>query len=1162
MKTQRMLIGLLILGLLLALPASPGPLSVRATAPARPGAAHLTSDQAIAAAVNDLEATADGYRLRHPRHTATFTPEGVQFTPRGGGPAWAWELTAVMAGDAPLPRVRVGAVRPTSERPGVVAYPRGGLVEQYLARQDSLEQQFVAPRPLPLGGADLVIAGTVRSAGAFEATAEGWRWSTTAGAVRLGSVRVYDASGRDLPATMRVTATGTRIVVDGAALARAAYPLTIDPEIGANDFRISFMGHDTQFDAESPAVAYNPLWEEYLVVWSGDDNTGPLVDGENEIFGQFVDAVTGARVSTVWRLSDVGPDGNTAYGAYAPAVAYNSTDHEYLVVWYGDDDTAPLVDEEYEIFCRRLHLNGHPIGSSRRISSMGPDGNAGYSAYVPAVAYNSTANQYLVVWLGDDNTAPLVHEEYEIWGQRVDGATGAEIGGDFRLSDMGPDGNAAYDADVPAVAYNSTEDEYLVVWRGDDNTAPLVDEECEIYGQRVDGATGAEIGGDFRISDMGPDGNTAYDAIAPAVVYNSTGDEYLVVWHGDDDAGTLENDEWEIYGQRVDGATGAEIGANDFCLSDMGPDGNSFFDAGFPAIAYNSAEDEYLVVWVGEDDTAPLVDNEQEVFGQRVEAATGAEIGANDFRLSDMGPDGNTAYGAFTAAVVYNSTGDEYLVVWAGDDNTAPLVLGEYEIFGQRVGGASGAEIGANDLRLSDMGSDVLFDAFDPAVAYNSQANEYLVVWQGDDNTFPLVNGEYEIFGQRVNAVTGAEIGGHLRLSDMGPDRDIAYGAQDPAVAYSSTENEYLVVWAGDDNAGALVNGEYEIYGQRVEATTGTQIGGDLRLSEMGPDGNANYDAYAPAVAYNPTSNEYLVVWRGDNDTGALVDEEFEIYGQRLNAATGAELTADLRLSDMGPDGNANYDAWEPTVAYNSTSNQYLVVWRGDDDTPPLVDEEFEVYGQRLNGASGVPLGANDFRLSDMGPDGDADYDAYEPAVAYDPTDNQYLVVWRGDDDTPPLVDGEYEIFGQRVDGATATELGGDVRLSDMGPDGNVNYRAAVPAVAYSSRDSEYLVIWSGDDNTGGLVDNENEIWGQRVDAATGSEIDTDFRLSDMGPDGEPVYDARETALACNSTGNDYLVVWSGDDNTLPLVDEEFEIFGQRFAGHYWLYLPLVMRAH
>jgi len=103
-----------------------------------------------------------------------------------------------------------------------------------------------------------------------------------------------------------------------------------------------------------------------------------------------------------------------------------------------------------------------------------------------------------------------------------------EVGeNDVRLSDMGSD--ALFDAENPAVAYNSRDDQYLVVWRGDDNSGEMVEGESEIFGQRVDGASGAEIGDDFRISDMGSDGDPAYDAFAPAVAYNSQAGHYLVV---------------------------------------------------------------------------------------------------------------------------------------------------------------------------------------------------------------------------------------------------------------------------------------------------------------------------------------------------------------------------------------------------------------------------------------------------------------------------------------------------------------------------------------------------------------------------------------------------------------------------------------------------------
>src|SRR3989304_5491550 len=174
------------------------------------------------------------------------------------------------------------------------------------------------------------------------------------------------------------------------------------------------------------------------------------------------------------------------------------------------------------------------------------------------------------------------------------------------------------------------------------------------------------------------------------------------------------------------GAAGVDVGANDFRISDMGPDGNTSFGAFNPAVAYNRVNNEYLVVWQGDDDTAPLVDNELEIFGQRIDAAPGAQLGTNDFGIRHMGPNGDTSFVAVGPAVAYNRVNNQYLVVWHGDDNTAPLVAGEFEIFGQRIDAATGAELGGNDFRVSDMGPDgnTSFDAFTPAGAYNRPNNE------------------------------------------------------------------------------------------------------------------------------------------------------------------------------------------------------------------------------------------------------------------------------------------------------------------------------------------------------------------------------------------------------------------------------------------------------
>lgn len=46
------------------------------------------------------------------------------------------------------------------------------------------------------------------------------------------------------------------------------------------------------------------------------------------------------------------------------------------------------------------------------------------------------------------------------------------------------------------------------------------------------------------------------------------------------------------------------------------------------------------------------------------------------------------------------------------------------------------------------------------------------------------------------------------------------------------------------------------------------------------------YDAASPAVANNSADDEYFVVWRGEDNAGGLVDEEWEIFGQRLSPGT------------------------------------------------------------------------------------------------------------------------------------------------------------------------------------------------------------------------------------------------------------------------------------
>lgn len=124
----------------------------------------------------------------------------------------------------------------------------------------------------------------------------------------------------------------------------------------------------------------------------------------------------------------------------------------------------------------------------------------------------------------------------------------------------------------------------------------------------------------------------------------------------------------------------------------------------------------------------------------------------------------------------------------------------------------------------------------------------------------------------------------------------------------------------------------------------------DFRISFQQGTGDPDYDAQYAAVAYNPDAEEYLVFWTGKTDC-TVGDSETEIYGRRLDARTGALLGQLIVVSEVGPRCDAAYEAISPAVAYNAMRDEFLVVWYGDDDENGLVDDEQEIFGQRL----GVP---------------------------------------------------------------------------------------------------------------------------------------------------------------------------------------------------------------
>jgi len=325
-----------------------------------------------------------------------------------------------------------------------------------------------------------------------------------------------------------------------------------------------------------------------------------------------------------------------------------------------------------------------------------------------------------------------------------------------------------------------------------------------------------------------------------------------------------------------------------------------------------------------------------------------------------MGPQGDDTYDANSPEIAYNSADDEYLVVWSSDEVLGLLVNNEFEIFGQRLDGL-GNEIGANDFRISDNGpeGEHATDAISPAVTYNSQDNEYLVVWKGDLDPIPPFNNlcDDEIFGQILSA-DGQEIGTNdFRISfNFTQDGNCSFDVADPHVTYNPDLNEYFAVWQGQDEqvnvGGFIFQLAKEVYGMILDDDGNLQLPDDLRLTDVGGDDHQNandqLEAGRPVVVYNPSEKEYVVAFEADEDEGGQIDREFEIFVQRVDDQGNQLGLNDRRISTLGGLGDADFDGGRPNIAYNASDNEYLIVFHGEDNVPPLVDNENEIFAQRL----------------------------------------------------------------------------------------------------------------------------------------------------------------------------------------------------------------------
>lgn len=344
-----------------------------------------------------------------------------------------------------------------------------------------------------------------------------------------------------------------------------------------------------------------------------------------------------------------------------------------------------------------------------------------------------------------------------------------------------------------------------------------------------------------------------------------------------------------------------------------------------PVAAYDPESNRYLVVYEHVTD-----DFDYQIFG-RIVAFDGVALGSSIVI--------SAASTAQHAPCVARGLDGKFLVVWEDDRST------HMEIYGRLInpdGTAGGAE------RLLSTGGG---NKYRPWVAHSSARGRFLVVWEDHRN----MNGD--IYGQMVEE-GGSLYGTNFAIAN-GDD-----GQDDPAVAYDSAHDRFLVVWTDDRNN---LDSGFDIYGQLVNADWGDPVDQANALHLTTADANfvisnAIEGQTRPSVVFDgATYNRFLVVWMDDRSATT-----HDIYGQFVSGV-GEELSYDPADTTQNiPISDAQGNQSDPFVARDDCMSGFWVAWADDRNS-----DQDDIYGQLLNdiGISDEPdFAVSSFRIGELTP--------------------------------------------------------------------------------------------------------------------------------------------------------------------------------------------------
>ena len=283
-------------------------------------------------------------------------------------------------------------------------------------------------------------------------------------------------------------------------------------------------------------------------------------------------------------------------------------------------------------------------------------------------------------------------------------------------------------------------------------------------------------------------------------------------------------------------------------------------------------------------------------------------------------------------------------------------------------------------------------------------------------------------------------------------------GAWDPDVAYGN--NEFLIAWEEGQPWWPPHTWGFK---QGIRASmydlNGIKIVDDQLIFS---DGTLFYRNENPSIDFG--GGKYFVAWEHYAPT-ANPSATTEDIKARTVVRNGDQLALGSVI-DVCTATDCQADA---NVQYDSVNNRFCVVWEDARNG----ETNYNVYG-RLYDTNGNPVGSEKGIAT-------ATYSQCEPAVAFDPIHEQYMIVW---EEGITGNNGPFSIKAGIFD-ENLNQIGSTITIATGSDAVDYNF----PSVEFCAQTQRFLVTWNNDDISTG--DWWGNIWGKIFDSSGNVVVNT-----------------------------------------------------------------------